>query len=119
MFVNLEVAGARQALGNCALAFFPFFQFFFPECIAENAVIIQLTVFSRYFLVGGWRYKKRIPVGSFRQNFAAGENRAENESQKNCICQISHSFILLENSSNNNNAIYFEKTKCQGGKNKC
>ena len=110
MLMNLEIAGARQSLGNCALAFFPFFQFFFPECIAESAVEI------RCFPVGGRRYKKRILIGSFRQNLAAGENRTENENQKNCSCQISHSFILLDNSSNNNNAIYFEKKKCQGRK---
>ena len=117
--MNLEVAGARQTLGNCALAFFPFFQFLFPESIAERAVIIQLAAFSRYFPVGGWRYKKRILIGTFRQNLAAGENRAEKENQKNCISQISHSLILLHNSSNNDNAIYFEKTKCQGEKNNC
>ena len=114
--MNLEIAGARQTLGNCAMAFLPFFQFFFPECSAERAVIIHRAGFSRYFPVGGRRYKKRILIGPFRQNLAAGENRAENENQKNCIRQISHSLILIDNSSNNDKAIYFAKMKCQGRK---
>ncbi|MBQ9336732.1 MAG: hypothetical protein IJS14_05490 [Lentisphaeria bacterium] len=89
--MRLEVAGARQTLGNRALAFFPFFQFLFPERIAERAV----------------------GKGSFHRLLAVGGKRAENENQKNCRCQNSHSLILLDNPSNNNSAIYFEKTKCQ------
>ena len=99
MFMNLEGGDARQTSGNCALAFFPFFQSFFPERIAERTVIIHLF--------------------GFRQILAADGNREENENQKNCSCKISHSLILLDNSSNIHNAIYFEKTKCQGEKNKC
>lgn len=77
--------------------------------------------FSKHFFCirhqgRGCRFRRRIPIGSFRQILAVGRNRAENESQKNCSCQISHNFILLNNFPNNDNAIYFEKTKCQGEK---
>ena len=117
--MDLEGGDARQTLGNCALPFFPFFQSFFPERITERTVIIQLAFFSRHHPGRGCRSRRRITIGSFRQILAVDRNREENENQKKCSCQISHSFTLLDNSSNNYNAIYFEKTKCQGGKNKC
>ena len=44
----------------------------------------------------GCRFKRRLLTGSFCRILAGGGNRAENESQKNCSCQISHSFILLD-----------------------
>lgn len=75
MLMNLEGGDARQTSGNCALAFFPFFQSFFPERIAERTVIIHLF--------------------GFRQILAADGNREENENQKNCSSKISHSLILI------------------------
>ena len=47
LFIKLK-GGARQTLGNCVIAFFPVFQSFFPECIAERAVITHPTGFYLY-----------------------------------------------------------------------
>ena len=95
------VDGARQSLRNCTMACFPILQFSFPECIAERSFLS--------------RHQGLILVGS--QNRAVDGKHAENESQKNCSCQISHnSVILFDVFSNNNSAIYFEKKKCQGKK---
>ena len=136
LLVKLE-SGARQTLGNCAMASFPVFQSFFPEGIAERAVIIQLAgslgavrffagrlrLFSRFTKsekVFNFSQQGRIcrsGIGSFHGILSVDGNRAENKSQQNGNSQNSHSFILLDNSSDDDNAIYFEKTKCQEGKN--
>ena len=105
LLVKLE-SGARQTLGNWVIAFFPVFQSFFPECIAERAVIAHLTGFYRYS-------PEEALIGSSHMILADGWNRAENDSQKNCS-QNSHSLSFLTILQNNINVIYFAKTKCQG-----
>jgi hypothetical protein len=86
MLIKLE-GGARQTLGSFSIAFFPFFQVFVPECIAERVAVTHLLGSSHYS-------PEDAPT---RKNIDIGGNREENDSPKNCNSQISHSFILLDN----------------------